>query len=283
MELISVWGSPGGGKTTISIELAKQLSKQTQKNCLILFTDDLASPLNYLFPSLEDKGGSLGKIITTAGFYQEELIKSLVYHPDYKHLCFLGFRKNETRYNYPEISEMQVLDMFVSLGQLVDYVIVDCSTDFTTNAISQYALKEGKCIQVGGGDLKSISYFQDVHYLSRAYGGIRDKNVQVVNNPWDFEIWRTVADQYGEVKFFFPYCMEIQEHYLEERSLVAFTDRLSRDFSNEMTDLIEYLLDVGLSKPVEKKVAKSPFNREKRQKEKRSRKLFSKKTKSVEE
>lgn len=277
MELISVWGSPGGGKTTIAIEIAKRISKQTQKNCLILFTDDLASPLNYLFPSLEDKGGSLGKIITTAGFYQEELVKSLVYHPDYKYMCFLGFRKNETRYNYPEISEMQVLDMFVSLGQLVDYVIVDCVTDFTNNAISQYALKEGKCVQVGGGDLKSISYFQDIHYLSRAYGGIRDNNVQVVNNPWDFDVWRTVADQYGDVKFFFPFCMEIQEHYLEEKSLLSLNDRMSRDFDDEMRDMIEYLLNVDMSTQNAKITQKKRFKKEKQVKEKKNRKMFSKK------
>lgn len=269
MELISIWGSPGSGKTTLSVEMAKLLVKQNQKNCLILFTDDLTSPINYLFPSLSDKGGSLGKIVTTAGFYQDELIKGLVYHPDYKYLCFLGFRKNETRYNYSDISEMQVLDLFVSLGQLVDYVIVDCASDFTKDPISQYALKEGKCVQVGGGDLKSISYFQDVYYLSRAYGGIRDRNIQVANNPWDFEIWKTVADQYGDVKHYFPFVMDIQEHYLEEKSLISLNDnKHNRDFINEMNRLIQDLCnDTGNYKKTlltkEKRKKKATFFKKK--------------------
>lgn len=270
MELISIWGSPGSGKTTLSIEMAKLLTKQTQKNCLILFTDDFTSPLNYLFPSLTDKGGSLGKIVTTAGFYQDELIKGLVYHPDFKYLCFLGFRKNETRYNYSDISEMQVLDLFVSLGQLVDYVIVDCSSDFTNDPISQYALKEGKCVQVGGGDLKSISYFQDVYYLSRAYGGIRDRNIQVVNNPWDFETWKTVADQYGDVKYYFPFAMDIQEHYLEEKSLISLNDsKHNREFINAMNQLIQTICnDTGNHQKTfvtkEKRKSKNSFFKKKR-------------------
>lgn len=267
MELITVWGSPGSGKTTLSLEIAKLFAKQTQKNCLVIFTDDLTSPLNYLFPSLEDKGGSLGKIIATAGFYQDELIKSLVYHPDYKYLCFLGYRKNETRYNYPEISEMQVLDLFVSLGQMVEYVIVDCKTDFSVEPITQYALNEGKCIQVGGGDLKSISYFQNMHYLTKAYDGIRERNCKVVNNLWDFDVWRAVAEQYGDVDFFFPFCMEIQEHYLEEKSLLSLNDsKYNREFISELSGLIDYLSNEPLNKQkyLQKDKNKGSFFRKKK-------------------
>jgi len=261
MKLISVWGSPNSGKTTLSIEIAKVLSSRINKNCLIIFTDDLTSPLNYLFPSLSEQGDSLGRIITSAGFYQDELIKGMVYHPDYKHLCFLGFRKNETRYNYSEISEMQVLDLFVSLSQLVDYVIVDCTSDFTNNPISQHALREGSCIQVGGGDLKSISYFNDTHYLSQAYPGMRERNTIVANNPNDFDIWKSVAEQYGQTQYYFPFVMDLQDHYLEEKSLSLLKpNKHNRDFLREMEQLVRNIIDGDIDttvKPLkEKKKAK---------------------------
>lgn len=245
MKIISVWGSPGSGKTTLAIEIAKKIAKRSI-NCLVLFTDDFVSPVNYLLPSLENMGGSIGDILMNSSVVQSEILRSLIPVSDNKYLCFSGYRKCESKFNYSDISEAQVADLFVSLNQLVDCVVVDCVSNFNHDLISKYALEAGQCIQVGGGDYKSITYFQNCRNFIHNYTGMTERNMIVVNNPWDFDCWMTVANQYGgEVEFAFPFCMDIQQNYLEERSLTELaSSRINKGFMTELNQLVDLLVPV---------------------------------------
>lgn len=266
MKIISVWGSPGGGKTTLAVEIAKLISERSI-NCLLLFTDDFIGPINYLFPSLENRGGSLGNILMNASSVQSDILKNLVSFSDNKYLSLAGYRKSESKSNYAEISEAQILDLFVSLGQIVDCVIVDCLSNFKDDPISKYALKEGQCVQVGGGDYKSITYFQNCHNFMRDYNGAMENNTIVVNNPLDFDCWMTVANQYGgDVEFAFPFCMEVQNNYLEEKSLSKLEGaRKNREFLNELNLLVESLIGYDDSAKKNKKVRIKKEKKPKRQ------------------
>jgi len=254
MELIGVWGSQGSGKSTVSLELAKNIVKETNENCLLIFCEDLGSPLSFLFPGLSKSGGSLGDIITSAGFSQDELKKTLVSHPKNQHLAFLGYREEESKLTYPTVGESQVIDLFITLKQIFKYIVVDCKSDFTTDLITKYVLQEGKCLMLGGGDLKSVAFFNATLRLMNDYPGFRDRKIKAVNNPWDFETWRLIADKYAGTEYFFPYCSEIQKMYLEERNIEDLDNsKRNRDFSVEMNDLTIQLL--GLE-PISKKEAK---------------------------
>lgn len=243
MKLISVWGSPGGGKTTISLELAKFISQTTHKNVVLIFTDDQASPLTYLFPKLEGEGGSLGSIVATAGFNQEAIKKALVNHKKNKYLAFLGYRDGESKLKYPEMVESQVMDLFIALGPLFDYCIVDCQSTIQNDLITQYALRYGEVVMLGGGDLKSIAFFKSSSSQLLDYPGVRNAH-QAVNNPWDFESWLMVAEKYNEkVEYFFSYSIDIQMAYLEGTSIEPIDhNRRNQDLLDEMSGLAEFLM-----------------------------------------
>lgn len=238
MEIITVWGSPGGGKTTLSLELAKHISEKTKENVVLIFTEDQASPLSYLFPSLNKDGGSLGKIITMAGFDQEELLKTLVNHPKNKYLAFLGYRSEDSKSSYPEVVEPQVIDLFVTLGQKFKYAIVDGQSNFHNDWITQYGLRYGNCVMVGGGDLKSIAFFNGTTAMLQDFTGFRDNVVRVLNNPWDFDSWLLIGDKYGGVSYSFPYSMDIQMAYLEETSIKSLKQtKRNREFVDALSQL----------------------------------------------
>lgn len=253
MKLIGVWGSPSGGKTTIALELAKNITHLTDKNCLLIFTEDKGNPLSYLFPSQNDIGGSLGEIVTRTNFNQTELKQSLVWHPENDRICFLGFRNDESRYNYSKISKEQANDLFVNLTYMLDYVIVDCQADFKNDPISQYALKEGRCINVGGGDLKSLSFYNSMNSQMRDYNGLRTDCIQVANNPWDFDTWDLVAEKYKNVKYTFPYNADIQDAYLEEDNMKLLKNtKDNRVFIRELNLLTNDLFDLEDDEPKSK-------------------------------
>jgi len=257
MELIGVWGSQGSGKSTVSLELAKKIVKETNENCLLIFCEDLGSPLSFLFPGLSKSGGSLGDIITSAGFSQDELKKNLVNHPKNQHLAFLGYREEESKLTYPTVGESQVIDLFITLKQIFKYIVVDCKSDFTTDLITKYVLQEGKCLMLGGGDLKSVAFFNATLPLMNDYLGFRDRKIKAVNNPWDFETWRLIADKYVDTEYFFPYCAELQKMYLEERNIDDLDNsKRNRDFTVEMNDLTLQLLGLESISKKEAKYAK---------------------------
>ncbi|KNZ42410.1 hypothetical protein [Acetobacterium bakii] len=243
MEVIGVWGSPGGGKTTLAMELAKTISEETKENVVLIFTEDQASPLSYLFPGRNKEGGSLGKIITMAGFDQDELIRTLVNHPKNKYLACLGYRNEDCKLSYPDVVESQVIDLFVTLGQKFKYAVVDGQSNFHNDWITQYALRYGRCVMVGGGDLKSIAFFNATTTLLQDFPGFRDSAIRVANNPWDFETWRLIGEKYGGVQHYFPYCMDVQLAYLEERSIESIkTTKRNREFVRELSRLRESLM-----------------------------------------
>lgn len=243
MDVITVWGSPGGGKTTLSLELAKHISEKTKENVVLIFTEDQASPLSYLFPSLNKEGGSLGKIITMAGFDQEELLNTLVNHPKNKYLAFLGYRSEDSKPSYPEVVEPQVIDLFVTLGQKFKYAIIDGQSNFHNDWITQYGLRYGSCVMVGGGDLKSIAFFNGTTAMLQDFTGFRDNVIRVLNNPWDFDSWLLVGDKYGGIDYAFPYSMDIQMAYLEETSIKSLKQtKRNREFVDALNQLSQELI-----------------------------------------
>lgn len=264
MKLISIWGSPGGGKTTISLELAKNISKKTQKNVALIFTEDQASPITYLFPNLEKEGGSLGDIVATAGFNQEAIKRTLVNHRKNKNLAFLGYRDGETKKKYVDMVESQVIDLFIALGHLFDYCIVDCQSNLQNDLITQYALRYGEVVTLGGGDLKSVAFFKGINGQIQDYPGIR-KAISAVNNPWDFETWKMIAEKYNDkVEYYFPYSTDLQMAYLEGTSIDDLaSNRHNRDFIDELSDLASWFIsgsyekrDVDEDKQLKKKKGK---------------------------
>jgi Ni2+-binding GTPase involved in maturation of urease and hydrogenase len=59
-KIITVWGSPNSGKTTLSVKLARELSKDN--DVILLSTDIVAPPVGMLLPYIKEKDRSLGRL-----------------------------------------------------------------------------------------------------------------------------------------------------------------------------------------------------------------------------
>lgn len=124
MKMISVMGSPSGGKTTVTCQLARAYAKKG-KRVLVVFLDNLLPPFSYLIPSNTIKREqvlSLGSILSDYEVTQDKIWKSACTVMDGK-IALLGYLKSDTLDSYPMLTEY-CISGFLSQLQRVDVDIV---------------------------------------------------------------------------------------------------------------------------------------------------------------
>lgn len=161
--LICVWGSPGVGATTATIEMAKQISK-TQKNVAVVCDDLIAPTLPIIYPQSTQKIGtskvkSIGKVLLGIDVSKNDILRQMEMVPRLKNLVFLGYGYGENKNSYPAPNENDIFGFYQKLSDLVDVIIVDCSSNLDsllTKIALQCADQIVRCCECS---FKSISYF----------------------------------------------------------------------------------------------------------------------------
>lgn len=117
-KVITVWGSPNSGKTTLTIKLARRLSKNN--NVIMLSTDIIAPPIGTILPYTREENKSLGKLLEMVTLTQEDILKNLITLKDNKNLTFLGYRQGENYKTYAEYTVDRAKELIVNLSHLSD-------------------------------------------------------------------------------------------------------------------------------------------------------------------
>lgn len=156
-KVIAMWGSPNSGKTTVSIKLAKELSKQN--SVIVLFSDILAPVIPTLRDDVDTKK-SLGNVLSSATLDNDVILKNCIEVGKIKNIGFLGYAQGENVFTYPQYTEERVKDLIDHLKELADYVIIDTSSNFVNDLITIVALEvSDKVLRINSSELKNISYF----------------------------------------------------------------------------------------------------------------------------
>ena len=159
-KIIAVIGSPGSGKTTVTLKIAQELYCATSSGAVIYLSPSLKIPaLGVLFPNYTpDSIFSLGKMLDKTDIYEEDVLNHLVTVKAMKNFGCLGYKAGENRYSYPDLTDDKVKALFDVLHTMAGYVFVDC-TEEEDDLISQYALgMADEVIMVISPDLKSMVY-----------------------------------------------------------------------------------------------------------------------------
>ena len=157
--ILAVWGSPGSGKTSASVKVAKHLADQ-KRNTVLVLCDMTAPMLPCICPSSEwDGEHSLGSILAAAHI-SESLIKyNMVTLKRNSFLTLLGMKKGENEYTYPPYSEVQAKELLDGLREIAPLVVVDCGSYIANDILSAVALMEADSVlRLANADLKSVSY-----------------------------------------------------------------------------------------------------------------------------
>ncbi|MDU4843958.1 MAG: ParA family protein [Clostridium sp.] len=207
-KVISVFGSPGSGKTTFSVKFANEIAKE--KSVIVVFTDILCPVIPTILDNVDNKK-SLGKILSSAQVTKDVILQNCI--SVNKNLGVIGYAEYENVFAYPQYTDVRAVDLIDRLRDLADYIIIDLSSNFTTDLLSTTALEiSDKVIRMTSSRLKDISYFNShLPLLSDKFK--KDEHIKVISNFKSYDAIEELKEIY-KIQATFGYSEEIREQGL---------------------------------------------------------------------
>ena len=159
VQVLAVWGSPGSGKTTVSVRLAKYLA-DLKCNVVLLLCDMTAPMLPCISPPAElECERSLGSILAATHITDTLIKQNCITHKKMSYLTIIGMLKGENVFTYPPYTQELAAELIDHLRDIAPYIIIDCGSSIAHDILSAVALMEADSVlRLVNCDLKSISY-----------------------------------------------------------------------------------------------------------------------------
>ena len=195
-KLIAVSGPPGCGKTTLTLNLAKEVHEKTKKKVVYISPDTLIPAMATIFPRREKETlNSLGAALENVNLAITDFLGVIATTQAMPNMGYMGYIAGEGPYSYAAIQERKVMEMFQILKDNFDYIFVDCDRN-REDLISNIAC--GLCdhlIQIINPDIKSIAYY--------GFEPIPERAIQVLN-LLDSDVYLPIQDakaHFPKIKF----------------------------------------------------------------------------------
>ena len=157
---ITVWGSPGSGKSMFCCILAKALTRDRQK--AIIINADPGTPMLPVWLPEQSAGAeaSIGQVLSSVEIDTSLIASHVTVLKNYPFIGLMGYSTGENPLSYPDTDYRMALQLISAAGSLVDYLILDCSPAMT-NVFTPAAIESGDLvIRVLTPDLKGINYLK---------------------------------------------------------------------------------------------------------------------------
>jgi MinD-like ATPase involved in chromosome partitioning or flagellar assembly len=240
-KIISIWGNPNSGKTTLSIKIANELVKK-DKSVILVMADSYVPAIHTVLPFTETKDQSLGALLSSIQISQESILKMCIPVQNTKNLSVLSYLHGENIRTYADYGKERVLDFFILLKHLADHIIVDCNSQFHHDLLSRGALEfSDQVIRLISPELKAISFYDaSLPLLSeRKYNVVN--HIKVLSNVKSEMPKDIVANRFGGVKNELDYSEEVQRQMLEARLFEPLTDKKSEGYNKQLQSLMDML------------------------------------------
>lgn len=159
-KVITVWGSPGCGKSMFSCILAKALTRDKRK--AIIINAEISVPMLpvWLPEQVIQTGASIGQVLSSVEIDTTLVASHVTVLKNYPFIGLMGYCAGENPLSYPDIQCSMVLQLVNAAARLVDYVILDCSSSMT-NVFTPAAIESGDLtVRILTPDLKGVNYLK---------------------------------------------------------------------------------------------------------------------------
>ncbi len=237
-KIIAIWGSPGSGKTTLALKIAKELGSK-KKNVMIIHDDVFCPTIPIVLPKLKENDKSLGKIFANPIIDQDSILENSITIRNYEHIALIGHQKGENPFTYSEYTKERVIDLLILLRHLVDYIIIDCSSILTESILTITALElADKVIRLSTADFKGLSYFKSTLLLLMDQKFKSEEHLRVISNTKDFQGSDIVNEVLRGSNIFLPNTLEIEEQYADGKLFESLRDKNSVKFNDELNKIM---------------------------------------------
>lgn len=245
LQVLAVWGSPGSGKTTVSVRLAKYLADQ-KKNVALLLCDMTAPMLPCICPPSDlECERSLGSILAATHVTDLLIKQNCVTHKKLDHLTIIGMLKGENVFTYPPYSQELAAELIDHLRDIAPYIIIDCGSAIAHDILSAVSLLEADSVlRLVNCDLKSVSYLSSQLPLLKDQKWDADKQYKVASNIKSNQAGEHIEQVLGSVAFRLPHSDELENLALSGNLLGELALKDSRSFRKEIARLAKEVFGV---------------------------------------
>ena len=237
--VLAVWGSPGSGKSTVAVKLAKYLADK-KKNVVLVLCDMTAPMLPCICPPSDlECQKSLGSILSATHVIEPLVKYNMITHKKMSYLTIIGMLKGENEYTYAAYSKVQAQELIESLRKIAPFVIIDCGSYIANDILSAVALLESDSVlRLANCDLKSISYLSSQLQLLQNSNWDMEKQYKVASNIKASHGIEHMAGAMGSLPFKIPHSDEVEQQYLEGNLFADLFLKDSREFRREIGKIV---------------------------------------------
>ena len=244
-QILAVWGSPGCGKTTVAVKLAKYLADR-KKNVVLLLCDCTTPMIPCICPPGELEGDHSLRSILAANSITESLVKNNCNtHKRMSHLAVIGLQKGENENCYPPVNERLLRELMGMLHDIDSHIIIDCGSSIYFDELSTIAILEADAVlRLINCDLKSVSYLSSQQEYLRMAGFDFDKLYKAISNVKSNEASQNMEQVLGSAVFTLPHSPELEAQVLAGNLFADLSLKDSRGFRKEIQKISEEVFGV---------------------------------------
>lgn len=245
VQVLAVWGSPGSGKTTVSVRLAKHLADKKQ-NVVLLLCDTSAPMLPCICPPSDlDCERSLGSILAATHITDTLIKQNCITHKKNSYLTIIGMLKGENVFTYPPYTPELATELIDHLRDIAPYIIIDCSSHIAHDILSAVALMEADSVlRLVNCDLKSISYLSSQLPLLKDQKWDAEKQYKIASNIKSNQAGEHIEQVLGSVVFKIPHSDELENLGLAGNLMGELSLKDSRGFRTEIAKISKEVFGV---------------------------------------
>ncbi len=245
VRVLAVWGSPGSGKTTVSVRLAKYLADQ-KKNVALLLCDMTTPMVPCICPSAElECERSLGSILAATHITDTLIKQNCITHKKISYLTIIGMLKGENVFTYPPYTQELAAELIDHLRDIAPYIIIDCGSSIAHDILSAVSLLEADSVlRLVNCDLKSISYLSSQLPLLKDQKWDADKQYKVASNIKSNQAGEHIEQVLGSVAFRLTHSDELENLALAGNLLGELALKESRSFRKEIAKIAKEVFGV---------------------------------------
>ena len=162
-KVITVWGSPGSGKSMFSAILAKALTRDKRK--AIIINAEISVPMLpvWLPEQIIQTNTSIGQVLSSVEIDTSLVASHVTVLKNYPFIGMMGYAAGENPLSYPEVKYTMVLQLIHAAAKLVVPVAHRVQDRFSDNTLIEgpAAIEAGDVvIRILTPDLKGINYLK---------------------------------------------------------------------------------------------------------------------------